>query len=158
MDNELKQLRKKNNFTQKQAADFLGVSLRSYIMYEKEESKVNSLKFNYMVDKLHENSYIDEEHGLLTIDEIKNTVSDILKDYDVEYCYLFGSYAKNQANEKSDVDLLISTDISGLKYYGLVEKLRNGLHKKIDLLNINQLENNMELLNDILKQGIRIYG
>lgn len=158
MDNELKQLRKKNNFTQKQAADFLGVSLRSYIMYEKEESKVNSLKFNYMVDKLHENSYIDEEHGLLTIDEIKNTVSDILKDYDVEYCYLFGSYAKNQANEKSDVDLLISTDISGLKYYGLVEKLRNGLHKKIDLLNINQLENNMELLNDILKQGIKIYG
>lgn len=158
MDNELKQLRKKNNFTQKQAADFLGVSLRSYIMYEKEESKVNSLKFNYMVDKLHENSYIDEEHGLLTVDEIKNTVSDILKDYDVEYCYLFGSYAKNQANEKSDVDLLISTDISGLKYYGLVEKLRNGLHKKIDLLNINQLENNMELLNDVLKQGIKIYG
>ena len=71
---------------------------------------------------------------------------------------LFGSYAKDKANEKSDVDLLISTKTSGLKFYGLVERLREELKKKVDLLNVNQLENNTTLLNEILKEGIKIYG
>ena len=77
--------------------------------------------------------------------------------YDVEYCYLFGSYARGEAIEKSDVDLLVSTSITGLKFYGLVERLRNSLNKKVDVLDINQLVNNKELLNEILKDGIKIY-
>ena len=41
------------------------------------------------------------------------------------YCVLFGSYAKGKAKETSDVDLLISADIKGLKFYGMVENLKN---------------------------------
>ena len=40
----------------------------------------------------------------------------------VQYQYLFGSYAKGNATEGSDVDLLVSTDVRGLKFYGLAEK------------------------------------
>ena len=43
------------------------------------------------------------------------------------------------------------------KFYGLVERLRNSLNKKVDVLDINQLVNNKELLNEILKDGIKIY-
>ena len=39
-----------------------------------------------------------------------------------------------------------------------LEDLRNALHKEIDLLNTNQLKNNLELTEEILKDGIRIYG
>lgn len=46
------------------------------------------------------------------------------------FCYLFGSYAKNTANELSDVDLLVSTKITGMAFFGLAEKLREALHKK----------------------------
>ena len=39
MINELKEARKRNGFTQEEAARFLGVSLRSYKSYETEKEK-----------------------------------------------------------------------------------------------------------------------
>ena len=60
--------------------------------------------------------------------------------------------------ETSDVDLLISSDVKGLKFYGMVEKLRTALHKKVDVLSLEQLKDNLELTSEILKDGIRIYG
>ena len=44
---------------------------------------------------------------MLTIDEIKNAVSKVGKKYGIKSAYLFGSYAKNTATERSDVDLII---------------------------------------------------
>ena len=72
----------------------------------------------------------------------------------VLFCYLFGSYAKGKAIPASDVDLLISTNVKGLKFYGLVEEIRTALHKKVDILNLNQLKDNIELTEEILKDGI----
>lgn len=76
----------------------------------------------------------------------------------MNFCYLFGSYAKSTPTQESDVDLLISTNVKGLKFYGLVEEVRNELHKKVDMLDINQLKDNLELTIEILKDGIKIYG
>ena len=76
----------------------------------------------------------------------------------MEYCYLFGSYAKGKATEVSDVDLLISTSVSGMQFYDIVEALREGLKKKVDVLNLEQLRDNTELVNEILKDGVKIYG
>ena len=73
------------------------------------------------------------------------------------YCILFGSYSKGKAVESSDVDLLISSDVKGLKFYGMVEKLRTVLHKKVDVLSLEQLKDNLELTGEILKDGIRIF-
>ena len=83
--------------------------------------------------------------------------SDIFKQYDVEYAYLFGSYSRNEAKENSDIDFLVAIPIDGLKFYGLIESLRDNLKKRIDLLDLYQLENNFELTKDILKDGIKIY-
>jgi predicted nucleotidyltransferase len=55
------------------------------------------------------------------------------------------------------VHLLVSTDVSGIKFYGLAERLREALKKNIDLINVEQLSDNMDLLNEIMKEGIRIY-
>lgn len=70
---------------------------------------------------------------------IVKTCNKIFEKYNVEYCYLFGSYTKNIANEKSDIDLLISSTISGLDFYGLVENLKQSLKKRSDLITINQV-------------------
>ena len=56
------------------------------------------------------------------------------------------------------MDLLISANIKGLKFYGLVEELRTVLHKKVDVLDMNQLKENLELTEEILKDGVKIYG
>lgn len=156
--NIIKELRIEKGLTQKELAQIVGISLRSYKMYENDENKVGTIKYNYIIEKLNSINPIDEEHGILSIKYIKEKCHAVFENYDVNYCYLFGSYAKNNANEKSDVDLLISTNTKGIKYFGLVEELRTSLHKKIDALDINQLNNNSNLINEILKDGVKIYG
>ena len=47
---------------------------------------------------------------MLTVQQIKDTVTDYFKDKPVKSVYLFGSYARGEAREDSDVDLLIEYD------------------------------------------------
>lgn len=54
--------------------------------------------------------------------------------------------------------MLISTKETGLRFFGLIEELRAILRKRVDLLDMNQLKNNLELTEEILKDGRRIYG
>lgn len=154
----LKELRMEKKLTQQQVADLVGISLRSYISYENDMKKAETFKYKYIVEKLEEINPIDEEHGILEIEFIRQRCAGIFKNYDVNFCYLFGSYAKGRATETSDVDLLISTNVRGLKFYGLVEEIRSALHKKVDVLDLNQLKDNLELTKEILQDGIKIYG
>lgn len=154
--NELKRNRLELNITQEEAARLLNISRRTYQKYETIEN--NDPKLDYYVFKFKELNKVDENTGLLSIDKIKAVVSSIMSKYKIKTCYLFGSYAKSKANPSSDVDLLIESDITGLDYYGLVEELRSGLHKKIDLLTLNSISNNAEMMYEILKDGIKIYG
>ena len=155
---ELKKIRIEKKLTQEQVAQLVGISLRSYKSYENDEEKQDTIKYRYMIEQLLKVNPIDEEHGIVTIEYIKEKCAEVFQNYNVEYCYLFGSYAKEQANEKSDIDLLISSKVKGLKYFGMVEELRTKLHKKVDALDINQLNNNMELVQEVLKTGVKIYG
>lgn len=154
----LKELRKNKNLTQAKCAEYLGIPLRTYQNYENDGEKAGSIKYDYMVQKLESYGLIDESHGILTVGQIKDCCSEVFQKTDVEFCYLFGSYAKGKATEKSDVDLLISTPVTGIKFYDLVEALREGIKKEVDVLNLEQLQNNPELVNEILKDGIKIYG
>ena len=48
--------------------------------------------------------------------------------------------------------------MKGLKFFGLVEEIREALHKRVDVLDINQLKDNLELTEEILRDGVKIYG
>lgn len=154
----LKDIRLQSNLTQEEAAQLLGVTRRTYVNYEAGKIDESSLKYKYVVETLQNATLIDENHGILTIDQIRKICGEIFKDYSVEYCYLFGSYAKGKATEKSDVDLLVAMPVDGMKFFELIEVLREQLKKKIDLLDIAQLENNPTLVQEILRDGIKIYG
>ena len=155
---ELKRIRIAKRITQQEAAATIGISLRSYVSYENDEKKEGSVKYRFLLQEMEKINPIDEEHGVLSKNDIITICNSVFSEYDVEYCYLFGSYAKDKASESSDVDLVISAKVTGLKFYELVEKLREGLHKRVDLLDFKQLINNEELLNEVLKDGVRIYG
>ena len=45
---------------------------------------------------------------IYTVDEITAAVKPIAEKYGIDKVWLFGSYARGEATEKSDVDLLIS--------------------------------------------------
>ncbi len=147
--------RKSLNISQTEAANVLGVSLRTYQRYEK-SSNLSDLKLNAIKVVLDHEFAITEEKGLLTISGIRKAVLPILDDNNIEMCVLFGSYAKGKATGSSDVDLLVKTDITGMKYFTLVEKLRIALHKKVDLITTKHLTTSQELLEEILKDGVKL--
>ncbi len=155
---ELKSLRLQKKLTQQDVSKRIGISLRSYITYENDESKEGTPKYRFLLQELEKMELLDETHGLLSVEDIKEICAEIFASYKVEFCYLFGSYAKGKATEVSDVDLLVSTETTGLRFYEMTEKLREGLHKKVDILDLKQVVKNEDLLREVLKEGVRIYG
>ena len=112
----------------------------------------------YLCETLEKYNQIDEKHGILTLECIREGVNKICSKYDVNFCYLFGSYAKKYAKDDSDIDLLIDTNVTGLNFFGLVEELRVELKKEVDLIRLKDILNNGDLLKEVLKDGVKIYG
>ena len=112
--------------------EILGVSLRTYVSYENNPAKHKGNMYELLVDKARIHFLVDEENGVISIEDIKEGVAEVLFRYDVLYCYLFGSYAK-KARPSSDIDLYIETGVTGVRYYGMVEELRESLNKKSTL-------------------------
>lgn len=154
----LKQLRIEKKLSQVAAASLGGVSRRSYQIYEKQDGPKDAIRYQHILGVLSKVGYIDEEHGVFSSQQIRDIVQKVSAQHPVSFVILFGSYAKNQARDDSDVDLLVSTEEKGLHFYGLVEDYRVALHKKVDVLGLEQLNNNPALVAEILKDGIRIYG
>ena len=150
------EIRKRNGLTQKEAAAMLGIPYRTYIRYEENETYADSYKYKMITEKLFDLLKIDEEHGILSIDKIKELLLPILKSKNIAKCYLFGSYARNEARENSDVDLLIDTNITGLDFFNLAEEMRSVLKKKIDLVRLKDLRSDNPIILEILKEGIRL--
>lgn len=154
-------IRLQYGLTQSEAASMLNVPLRTFIRYEKDDNYGNKLKRDMMIRTITEKCEITETKGLLSVEQIKSILKELFdKEYknQIEFCYLFGSYAKGYPNENSDVDLCVATPLTGLKFAGLSESIREALHKRIDLVRFSNLQNNLELLNEIMKDGIKIYG
>ena len=58
---------------------------------------------------------------MLTIAQIKKAVTPICERYGVKKMWLFGSYARGEADEKSDVDL-VSKEVAGKKFLNIISK------------------------------------
>ena len=75
---------------------------------------------------------------ILTKEHIKRIVQDYFKDKPVKRVHLFGSYARGDANENSDVDLVFSlVDNTRISYFGLARylvDLQNRFSKNVDLV------------------------
>ena len=82
----------------------------------------------------------------------------MLKEQPVYQVILFGSYAKKNANSKSDIDILIVCEPMGMKLYGISVRLEEELHKKVDIVTHRQLNDNFKFMEQVLKDGIKIYG
>lgn len=158
---ELKEVRKQFGISQLEAANIVGIPLRTYVRYESDDNYGDRLKRAIIIASIKEACKITESKGLLTVEQIKSKLTDLFdKEYPglIDFCILFGSYAKGCAKETSDVDLYVSCSLTGLDFVGLIERIRQTLCKKVDLIRSSELNNNIQLTNEIMKGGIKIYG
>lgn len=95
---------------------------------------------------------------IYTIDEIKSIAAPIAKQYGVAAMYLFGSYARGEATERSDLDLRIERgQIRSLfELSALYNELAEKFQKKLDLLTSQNIE--PEFLKAIEPEEVLLYA
>ena len=91
-----------------------------------------------------------------TIHEIQEVVSKLAKEYGAERVYLFGSYARGDMTEGSDIDLRIDKGaIRGFQLGGLLADLEDALGLPVDLIPTGSLDS--RFLSDIQKDEVLLY-
>lgn len=101
-----------------------------------------------LIDKLdavpNRNSYLtnlvleDVDPSILTIKQIKDRIKPIMEKHGIKNVYLFGSYARGEANRNSDVDIYCDNgDVNTLwKHSAFEDELAEALGKDVDVIMI----------------------
>ena len=93
---------------------------------------------------------------VFTIDDIRKRVIPIVIKYGISTFSLFGSYAREEANENSDLDFVMDKgDLKGLQYVSLVQDLEQEFKCHVDL--VSSCSHNKEFLNKKKKDVVIIY-
>jgi Predicted nucleotidyltransferases len=99
--------------------------------------------------------------------KLQKKVAPIAKKYNLKEVYLFGSYARGEAREDSDIDLLyvkFDNSMSLTTKYMLLDELEDSLGKKVDLVSLQAFVMNKkvpgtdEILENIEQEREEIYA
>ena len=96
---------------------------------------------------------------MLSIDEIKSYITPVVEKYPVEKVILFGSYARGEASDTSDVDLIVESGgkMKNRKIFALGGDLLMALPVRVDVYDILEIANPSALYENIQKDGVIIY-
>ena len=95
---------------------------------------------------------------MLTIQQIQQKITAYFKDKPVKEVYLFGSYARGEAKEDSDIDLAVTIERKNLsmwQYAGIAMGLEELFDKKVDLVQIDLMHSWVK--KNFEKEKIEIY-
>lgn len=103
-----------------------------------------------------------------TQDQIRQIVAPVAEKYHLKAVFLFGSYARGDATENSDVDLLVDTAGTSLKSLlslgALYCDLEAALGKPIDLVTVSTLEQKAQMPSEaqfretVIQERVNVYG
>ena len=104
---------------------------------------------------------------IYTQDQIRQIVAPVAEKYHLKAVFLFGSYARGDATENSDVDLLVDTTGTSLKSLlslgALYCDLEAALGKPIDLVTVSTLEQKAQMPSEaqfretVIQERVNIY-
>jgi len=96
---------------------------------------------------------------MVTIEEMQRVLTPIFESRGVTKAILFGSYAKGEATESSDVDLLVETEdyVVGLAFFGIIADVEEVLEREVDLISGRYIVPNSRIDREIRETGRIIY-
>ncbi|MBQ8401870.1 MAG: nucleotidyltransferase domain-containing protein [Clostridia bacterium] len=81
---------------------------------------------------------------MYTIDEIRDIIVPIAKEYDLKTVYLFGSYARGEADAKSDVDIRLEGARCLRDELALCSIIPDTLGKEVDIVFTEDLRKSLD--------------
>ncbi|MBR3003220.1 MAG: nucleotidyltransferase domain-containing protein [Clostridia bacterium] len=96
---------------------------------------------------------------IYSINDIKQMLSEVLNNTEVEKAILFGSYAKNTPTKNSDIDILIDSNgkIKGLKFFAIIDIIKEKFNKDVDVIEKAEIEKGSKIEKEIEKTGVIVY-
>lgn len=162
MSFNLKEKREQLGITQQEMSELMDIPLRTIENWESGKRTPNNwtiklIEWFLQSSPSYQGRLITKTKGKYTIEQIKQLLIPIIKNYPINQMILFGSYAKGTATEKSDIDLVVDMSIIGLNFFGLLEDVQQALIKEVDLIHLSQIEENSPFMDDV-KKGIILYA
>jgi predicted nucleotidyltransferase len=92
-----------------------------------------------------------------TLNEIKEKIVPVAKAYGIQSLGIFGSYARNEATDESDIDLCVEKGSlrSLFQYYSFVRELEKTLGCHVDVIT-TEIEDT-EFLNRVMQERVLLY-
>ena len=96
---------------------------------------------------------------MLSIEEIKSYIIPVVEKYPIEKVILYGSYARGDASDTSDIDLVIESrgHLHNRKIFALGGELLEVLPVRVDVYDILEIANPSAMYENIQKEGVIIY-
>lgn len=95
---------------------------------------------------------------VLTMEHIVAMVKPLADKYHVKEIYLFGSYARGEADENSDLDFLVfgGERFKRTMIFALAEELRETLKTKVDVFEIGEVDPDSKFYKRIMKEKVLV--
>lgn len=95
---------------------------------------------------------------VLTAEELMRIIRSLLIKYNAQAAILFGSYARNEADAVSDIDVMI---IGGAAFeptnvFSLADDLHRMTQKAVDVYELCEIDQDSDFYRTILREGVRI--
>ena len=96
--------------------------------------------------------------SVFTMEQIAAAVKPLADKYRVKEIYLFGSYARGEADENSDLDFLVfgGEMFRRTMIFALAEELREVLKKNVDVFEIAEVNPDSNFYQTIMKEKVLV--
>lgn len=94
---------------------------------------------------------------IYSLPQLRDALFPLFRGYDIRKAILFGSYGRGTATEKSDVDLLVDSNLRGLKFVGFLDDVQAALGKEVDLFDVSHIQPGSLIDREIRETGVTIY-
>lgn len=92
-----------------------------------------------------------------TVAEARSALLPVFERYDIARAVLFGSVAKGTATASSDLDLLVDSNLRGLRFVGLMEDIREAVDMPVDVFDVTHIDKGSAIDREIQTSGVTIY-
>ena len=95
---------------------------------------------------------------IYTLENIRDIVNPIANKYKVESIYLFGSYARGDADKSSDLDFLVfgGENFKLTNIFALAEELRKAFKIPVDVFEISEINTDSDFYSNIMNERLNI--
>ena len=94
----------------------------------------------------------------MSINDVNYIVKPLADKYKISEVYLFGSYARGDATDESDLDFLVygGDGFRLTMVFAFAEELRKALNKEVDVFEIHEVNQNSDFYKNIMKDRVLV--